>query len=299
MKPIVGILIVAAMLIHPLTTLAASDDLPDRNPDNLIIAAYNIQFLGERQHDLQKLAEVIQHFDVCGILEVKSEFAVRTLTEVLEEVTEQDWGYVYGIRTHRPSGTYHEAFAAVWRRDRVQLGDGLISNVWDLEEAYRNDPFMVSFKSGEFDFCLFLIHTRWSNDAEGTRESEVQMVAGHLNWMADFLPESDFIVAGDFNYSGDKEVMQEMAAACGLSQIDPNEKSTFKRDYSDYANPYDHIYINLSETVEYVDGSCRLMDATKVIYGATGFDEMRASKRELSDHLPVWAEFRTDGQDDD
>lgn len=97
-------------------------------------------------HKLDKLAEVIENFDVCGILEVKKESEVAELAEALHTRTNHDWGYVYGIRTHRPHGTYHEAYAAVWRRDRVQLGNGVISNIWDLEDAFRNDPFIVSFK---------------------------------------------------------------------------------------------------------------------------------------------------------
>jgi hypothetical protein len=41
-------------------------ELPARTDDNLIVAFYNIQWIGEKPHGVTKLAEIIQHFDVCG-----------------------------------------------------------------------------------------------------------------------------------------------------------------------------------------------------------------------------------------
>lgn len=62
----------------------------------------------------------------------------------------------FGVRTYRPGGRYHEVYAAVWRRDRVQLGDGIIGGFWDLEGDFRNDPYVVSFRRRNFDFSLIL-----------------------------------------------------------------------------------------------------------------------------------------------
>jgi endonuclease/exonuclease/phosphatase family metal-dependent hydrolase len=288
------------MLASPNLVSAASTKVPDRTDSNVLVASYNIQFLGQRKHDLQKLAEVISRFDVCGIQEVKDESEVVRLAAELEKFTGKDWGYVFGIRTHRPSGMYHEAYAAVYRTDRVRLGDGVVSNIWDLEEAYRNDPFTVSFKAGNFDFSLLLVHTRWTDDDEGNRANEVRMLAEHVNWMRGFLPEEDIIVAGDFNYAGLTPPMKDMAEEADLIGIDPNEKTTFKKNYSGYASPYDHIFVpSATAASEWVSGSAGVLDATTVIYGSNSKANMKKSKRELSDHLPVWAEFRTDLPDDD
>ena len=52
----------------------ASDyGIPQKTDDNIVVASYNIKWLGQAKHDLNKLAIVIEHFDVCGILEVKDE----------------------------------------------------------------------------------------------------------------------------------------------------------------------------------------------------------------------------------
>jgi len=278
-----------------------SAQVPVRSDTNLIIASYNIKFLGSYQHDNEKLAQVIQNFDVCGILEVKKENELADLAEELESLTTKEWGYTFGLRTNRPYSSYYEAYGVVWRKDRVEIGYGVISNIWDTNEVYRNDPYLVSFKSGNFDFTMFLIHTRWSNDDYGTRDGEIEHIYDHINYMRGFLNEKDYIVLGDFNYSGTKSEMIDMASRSNLVQLDTNENSTYKTNYTDYANPYDHIYVNkfATQNHEYIDGSCRIFDVTKYIYGDNSTTSMEKSKAELSDHLPVYAIFRTNLEDDD
>lgn len=60
-------------------------------------------------HDHDKLAEVIQHFDVRGIIEIKKEKSLPDLAKQLKQKTGQDWGFIYGVRTHLPPSSYHEA----------------------------------------------------------------------------------------------------------------------------------------------------------------------------------------------
>jgi endonuclease/exonuclease/phosphatase family metal-dependent hydrolase len=141
--------------------------------------------------------------------------------------------------------------------------------------------------------------TRWSVDEDGTRAGEVEKIGEFVNWIRSFLKEKDIILSGDFNYSGGSQVMNDMAQATGLNQIDPNAKSTFKQDFSGYASSYDHIYISSSDTSEYIDGKCSLLDATVLVYGDRSIGNMENSKRELSDHLPVWAAFDVTNVDDD
>ncbi len=278
---------------------AQSPELPIRTNDNVIVASYNIKWFGQTIHDYEKLAKVIQHFDVCGILEIKVENDLPELVEKLKNLTGEEWGFAFGMRTHRPGGTYYEAYGVVWRKDRVELGNGLVSNLWDREEAYRNDPYLVSFQSGNFDFLLFLIHTRWSPDDEGNRETEVRMIVEKINFIKNITDERDIIIAGDFNYSGNHNVMEYLADEAELRQIDPNQNSTFKSDFTDYANSYDHIFISEADTQEFLESQSAVLDVTRVIYGSNSEENMEKSKSELSDHLPVWAVFSTVIQDDD
>jgi len=76
-------------------------------------------------------------------------------------------------------------------------------------------------------------------------------------------------------------------------------RSTFKRDYTGYSSSYVHIYISASDTREFIQVSSGVLDATMLVYGSRSRQNMENSKRELSDHLPVWAVFRVTLPDDD
>lgn len=272
--------------------------VPERTEDNLIVAAYNIQWFGEKPHNNAKLAEVIRHFDVCGIIELKGEEELVDLVRELETLTGKDWGFGFGVRTHRPSGRYHEAYGAVWRRDRVELGDGVIGGIWDLAEAYRNDPYVISFKRKNFDFILGLLHTRWTDDDEGTRKNEVAMIAEHIKWMKGFIGERDLVLAGDFNYSLKSKELKRLVEVTDLKPLDKNPKSTFKTKGTGYASSYDHMFSGPG-TTEYVDGSCNTLDVTTLVYGNRSKANMLKARDELSDHLPIFAVFNVAGADDD
>ena len=129
--------------------------------------------------------------------------------------------------------------------------------------------------------------------------SEIGMIGEQLLWMRDFMSERDWLVAGDFNYPGSKQVMEDMAEETDLVQLDSDPKSTFKRNLRAYANSYDHIYVFDGETTEYEADSCDTLDVTKLVYGSNSMANMRKSKRELSDHLPVFAIFDVTQADDD
>lgn len=291
-------LFVASLLAITSSVSGQVTTVPQRTEDNLIVAAYNIQWFGQKPHDNRKLAQVISHFDVCGIIELKGEEELLHLVRELEELTETEWGYGFGVRTHRPSGSYHEAYGAVWRRDRVEVGDGVIGGIWDLEEAYRNDPYVISFKRRNFDFILGLLHTRWSDDAEGSRENEVAMIAEHIKWMKGFISERDLVLAGDFNYPLKAAPMKALVEKTELKALDKNPKSTFKTNGKGYASSYDHIFTGPG-TTEYVDGSCNTLDVTTLVYGSRSKENMLAAREELSDHLPIFAVFDVTGPDDD
>lgn len=183
----------------------------------------------------------------------------------------------------------------------MELGDGLIGGFWDLEEAFRNDPYIVSFSRGNFDFALILLHTRWTDDDEGTRKGEVEMLAEHVLWMQNFIPERDWILAGDFNYAGTVQVMEDMAVNADLTQLDQNPPSTIRASGTGYTtSAYDHIFVpSHTASREYMPNSANTIDVIQLVYGTVNATNTRRARSELSDHLPVFAVFRTDQTDDD
>ena len=142
--------------IASLDARALTNVPPSRDPNNVIVAFYNIKWFGKTPRNIEKLARVIQHFDICSVLEIKNERVLKNLVRELEALTSHRWGFVFGVRTHRPGGRYHEAFGVIWRKDRAELGHGLVGGVWDREEVFRNDPYLTAFKAGAFDFSPVL-----------------------------------------------------------------------------------------------------------------------------------------------
>jgi endonuclease/exonuclease/phosphatase family metal-dependent hydrolase len=143
------------------------------------------------------------------------------------------------------------------------------------------------------------LHTRWSDDDDGNRKNEVAELKSQLDFFYSVSKEKDVLLMGDFNYSGNDTPMKEMAAASKLKQCDQNPLTTFKNDYSAYASAYDHLYISTSNTKEYMEGSANAFDVTNYIYGNNSAASMKKSKSELSDHLPIFGVYKTNGKDDD
>lgn len=275
----------------PLTagpTLALTETPPARQPDNLIVASYNIKWLGKSPHDYDKLAQVLQHFDICGVIELQGESALAELTRRLGTLTGTKWGYAYGFRTHRQKGTYHEAYGVIWNKSRVELGDGLISNLPDYGETFRHDPFFVNFSAGNTKFILALIHTRWTDDDEGTRKAEVAGIAEQIQEARSFLDEDKILLAGDFNYSATHADMKPLTAGGELLHLDTNDNSTLGSSV-DYSSPYDHFYATESAAAM-IDTTIKsqALDVTKLVYGERTAATMKKSKTDLSDHIPVF-----------
>jgi exonuclease III len=124
---------------------------------------------------------------------------------------------------------------------------------------------------------------------------EVVEIAKLFNFFKKATKEKDLILAGDFNYT--HSVLQ-MAPIRNLPNVinllSANTKTTLKGTGEGFSAWYDYIYVDSTATVEATGNA----DAYDFIAGL-GFTSTQEARKEISDHLPVWAEFRTDSTDDD
>jgi hypothetical protein len=127
--------------------------------------------------DFVTLAGLHQRFDVCVVIGV-------------------GWDPCLGVRTHRPHGDYNNAYGAVWREDRVDLGSRLSLGTWDRTEGCRSDPLLVSFKRRSFEFTMVLLHTRWTNDEDSPRANEVKTLGELIPWHRSSPREKDLVLGG-------------------------------------------------------------------------------------------------------
>ena len=160
--------------------------------------------------------------------------------------------------------------------------------VWDdTGDVFEREPYIASFTAGNFDFTLVGIHTK-PDDAE----HEIGNLTIVFNDLLE-LDEQDIIALGDFNADGsyyDEDDTGEPLRAPEYFWVVGNELDTMtKTDWT-----YDRIVmLDSTHDSEYVSGSTRVYDFQTVHGLNQSFTE------DVSDHFPVYAEFRVDLPDDD
>jgi endonuclease/exonuclease/phosphatase family metal-dependent hydrolase len=301
----------AATTLPALATASSLEDEQDFAVDDaafmaptgsgvLRVASFNMLHVGQRAaKDFDRLARIVQQFDLCGVLELENEQGLRDLTAALGS----DWRHVIsdreaGDRTR--SGTF-EFYGFVFRSSKVTPLDSPTGFFPDPDEDFSREPFFASFRSGQFDFTMILLHAESpGNSANLTRE--LQHLPDVFAHVQDLDPtENDVILAGDFNRSPTTDAGNPASAWTGFLSM-PNmdcvipdaQLTSLSTKPRGFANHYDEI--------------CLARDATREFTGTQGaFDfvaalfegENKPAMKFVSDHLPVWVEFRTDLPDDD
>jgi deoxyribonuclease-1-like protein len=277
-----------ALAVPPTTTVAEPD------AGNLIVASFNVKFFSENRQDVGRVAQVVRHFDLCGIIEPRSDKVMFELESALETLTGANWMFVASHPTGLSTSTYQERFAYIWRTDRVQLNSGQVGNVRDRNDIHRHEPYTAFFKSGDFDFACMLIHTRWT--PEDKREQEARRLREDFRALHRLTDERDIILMGDFNYDDDDAEMECITSLIGVRNLEPHDvATTIGSDGSYIDSHYDHIYV-FGETTEWTGQSGAFYFVPVVYPNPADRDKALG---EISDHLPVWAEFATDTGDDD
>jgi deoxyribonuclease-1-like protein len=286
------VLVVLALLLLAPPSWGQSTHVEPRSTNNLLLCSWNIKWFKDSGRDVAKLAKVIAKFDICGIVELQSDLVLDDLASALQTEAGEAWTYIQSNRTGNNT-SYFEQFAFIWRDQKVRIASGHVGNVSDLPNTFRHQPYIAGFRSGNFDFRFLLIHTRWTTATE--RAKEVEQIAHDFRFFQTLGRERDLILAGDFNYANDVEAMRPVTELDDMINLIPaNTRTTLKGSGEGFSSSYDHIYVNKVATTERTGKA----GAYDFVFGQ-GYTSTQTAKKELSDHLPVWAQFKTDGPDDD
>ncbi|MBI4427515.1 MAG: endonuclease/exonuclease/phosphatase family protein [Ignavibacteriales bacterium] len=284
-------LLLAILLSLPFPAFPQSVQVPPRSAANLLLCSWNIKWFKDTGRDLEKLARVIANFDICGIIELQSDIVLEALAAELEKQTGEKWTYIQS--DHTGHSAYIEQFAFIWRDSKVRIASGHVGNISDFQDTFRHEPYIASFRAGNFDFRFLLLHTRWTTEPQ--RAKEVEEIAKRFQFFQGLTKEKDLILAGDFNYSHGSGKMQPIKGLPNIRNLIPlGTKTTFKSTSEGFASWYDHIFID-SEATKEATGKGNAYDLSEGL----GYTSSLDARKEISDHLPVWAEFRIDGEDDD
>jgi endonuclease/exonuclease/phosphatase family metal-dependent hydrolase len=259
--------------------------------DTIRIAAFNIQVFGRTKREkievMDILAETVREFDVVLVQEIRdsSETTAPIFLDHINAIDGPDYAFVRSERLGR--STSKEAYAYFYNTQTVSYLEGT-AYVWDdTGDVFEREPYIASFTSGYFDFTLVGIHTK-PDDAE----HEI----GNLTIVFETLmdhDEQDIIALGDFNADGsyyDEDDYGMPLRVPGYFWVVSNEFDTMtKTDWT-----YDRIVmLDSTYSGEYIQDSTQVYDFQSIHELSQDFTE------EVSDHFPVYAEFRVDQPDDD
>ncbi len=270
-----------------------SDGTEQPTANNVIkIAEFNIQIFGQtklgKTQVVDMLARIVRGFDVVLVQEIRdsSETTAPAFLDIINSMEGPRYAFVRSDRLGRSSSK--EAYAYFYNTETVQYQADSAFVYNDTGDVFEREPFIASFRSGEFDFTLIGIHTK--PDDAYNEIGNLTVVFDYVEGLGD---ERDIIALGDFNADGsyfDEDSGDNPLRAQGYYWVVGNGFDTMtKTDWT-----YDRMVMTgYTYSAEYVADSARVYNFN-AIYGLN-----QTFTESISDHFPVYAEFNTSLPDDD
>ncbi len=266
--------------------------------ENVVMASWNIaQFSNKKKtRALQYIADICERFDIVAIQEVKSNLqGLAKLQRMLPgnyKILVSDptgngerMAFLYDKRTVIPTGLVCE----------IAFNGPIVSpNVFQFQRS----PYCASFKAGRFDFTMVSVHIAEgsSHGAVGTnlREQEIQELVKFVKHEAGrpkgSVFDPDFFLVGDFNIQADNDRFFKALTGGDSPRFEmPPGMETLGTNF-DQTKTFDKIAWIPSEQYEFT-GQFGVVPFGKVLFKEAG-QPADAARKEVSDHLPLWAEFR-------
>ena len=253
-----------------------------RSEGTIRVASFNIQAFGPSKADkpdvMEVIARTIRQFDVVAIQELRS-----PRPEVLQKLIERvnAGGGHYSLLVGPPVGRTQnkEQYVFIFDQATLEVDRGASYLVDDPDDLLHRPPLVGWFRvrgpaaDKAFTFTLVNVHTDPDEAAQELNALDDVFYAVR----DDGRGEDDLIMLGDFN--ADDQHMNDLGRISGVMAAISGTPTNTRQTHQ-----YDNLVFQLPATSEYA--------------GRSGvFDFMREynltldQALEVSDHLPVWAEF--------
>jgi endonuclease/exonuclease/phosphatase family metal-dependent hydrolase len=241
---------------------------------------------------------VIRRFDVVAVQEVR-----RTVTALMRtlDMLSPDWRVIVSDVTEGDDGN-DERLAFVYNTKRVQPS-GLVGEIvlpvkpQVVVKQFARTPYVASFKVGSTEFILVSLHVLWGTKP-GDRLPEIIAIA---EWMRDWAERPgdwnrNLLVLGDFNLDRLDNPLYQAFTSTGLwppAELNDVRRTIFGDSAADhfydqiawFGDADDHALLE-SLTYNHVAGSVDFVG--QVMTHLTN----QSLSWKISDHLPLWVEFR-------
>ncbi|MBN1665923.1 MAG: endonuclease/exonuclease/phosphatase family protein [Anaerolineales bacterium] len=286
--------------------------LPQKIVDhNLLIGSWNLRNFGpvyaswaenpgspkRNWRGMATIAEIIRHFDVIAIQEVKANTAGLRL--LLDEFLGPDWGVIVSDVSAGSKGNT-ERLAYIFDKRRVEPS-GLAGEIvlppnanGDPMQQFDRTPYIVGFRSAQERFALLTAHIRYG-DTPKDRLAEIRNLAEFIateirDRTQTSGEEKNLVVLGDFNIDdrGDNPLFQAFVST-GL--MVPAPLLNLKTTYGTKPKFYDQIAWFMGNIDLMSNDLAGVIDFSEAVYQE--LPKWQMSYR-VSDHFPIWVEFITD-----
>lgn len=267
-------------------------------PKTITIASFNSLHLGwNNQKDTTVYCSVLAKYDIIGLVEVMNTEILDKVKNRLDSMTSVHWEYVVSDKKIGPS-TYKEYYAIMYRTDKTRFVEGS-SRVWNDEgDKFDRDPFIATFKSGNFDYTIILIHTVFGDNISERRGEAAELAAVFMAVQDEDPKENDIILMGDFNLPASDAGWQNLKAVSTMQYEIPETTLTTLNSKGNLSSSYDNIWFQGQFTNWEYAGTAN----ADYYYTVTFKDDPNPGKKAfktVSDHVPVFAVFYVNKDDDD
>ena len=253
-----------------------------RSSDRIRIAAFNIQVFGnskiQKRKVMDTLAKIVRRFDIVAIQEIRSRNQ-DILPQFVEMINAADrhYDYVIGPRLGRSSSK--EQYAFIFDMASIEVDRAQLYTVDDPDDLLHREPLVGWFRvrgppvDQAFTFSLVNIHT----DPDETDQELDALDDVYRVVRDDGRGEDDVLILGDLNV--DDNHLGELGQVAGITWVISNVPTNTRG-----SKQYDNIVFHQTATREFM-GRGGVFDFMRE-YNLTLEEAI-----EVSDHLPVWAEF--------
>lgn len=285
-------------------TIKAAKIPPKKTDDNLLVCTFNIREFGAKKRksvSINALAEICSRFDIIAIQELRSDLHdLKRLMKALGPF----WRCIFNDPAGAEKNKGNDERLAYIYDNRVVRFTGMAAELLISDDFFSKGkpnpnasvpwrtPYLASFKSGMFDFMLLTVHIQWNTKGGiSARSKEIEMIS---NWVEDRrknqkLFDPDIFVLGDFNIPtlGSSTFKALKKHGLTVPKALQNIKTNLKQDAH-----YDQIAYYKQNT------DCTIGKAGNLNFYDAFFSPTMAKKKydamtfEISDHLPLWVEFK-------
>lgn len=246
------------------------------------IAAFNIQVFGQsklrKPRVMEILAQIVREFDIVAIQEIRSRDQ-NVMPQFVDLINDSGRTYDFVIGERIGDTSSKEQYAYVFDRQTIDVDRRYVYTVTDPDNLLHREPLVGWFRArgpepeDAFTFTLINIHT----DPDIVEEELSVMDDVFRVVRDDGRNEDDVIILGDFN--ADDRHFGELGDVPGITWAISDTKTNTRQ-----TKQYDNLVFHGRATTEFT-GRAGVVDFMR------DFDLTLDEALQVSDHLPVWAEF--------